>query len=452
MSSYFLVKYFLFVFLLQMLITGGDLKAQQQRLITVDSLFSMAERNSKQIDMARQHIGISEQGTSIAKSARLPELGAAANLGYLSNAEVWDNHLQNAGAVIMPHVSNSFSLDASLTVFKGKSIANGIEKAKLGEQLSYLDYQKNKEDIQLLLFSKYLDLFTLSNQEKVYAQNIDLANKRLSDIQKLNREGMITNNDVIRSKLQITDLQLKQKEIINNIAIINKDISVVIGLPEGTEIQVDTALYKLVWQDVPLPDYLENRESRIPELEAADVQEKIASREVALTKADKFPAISLYAGDETQRPFLYSIPPQDIYMHLFQAGIRLRYNISSLYQSGQHIRKAEQERHLAQTQKEWLMQQSEIEIHQAYVKFNEAKDTYHMLEESFLLGQDNYRVMEKKYLNQLAVMTDILDASTALLSSQLNLSNARIAIVYRWYNLKKVSGNFDYISKTDLKK
>lgn len=430
----------------------GALQAQEKKLLTIDSLFALAEKNSKQIGIAREQAAISAQVTAIARSERLPEINMGASLGYLSNAEVWDKHFHQPETVIMPHVSNSFSLDASMTIFGGNVLTQQIEKAKLGEQLSHLDFQKSKEDIQLLLLARYLDLFTLFNQEKIYGQNIALANSRLRNIIKLHKEGMVTNNDVIRSQLQLTDLKLRQTEITNHITIVNKDLAVILGLPDDTRIQVDTSLYKREFEDSPLQDYLDLRLSHSPELQAAKVREKIASKEVRLARAEKLPRLSVFAGDEVQRPFLYSIPPMDIYMHMFQTGLRLRYNLSSLYHAKYRIRKAEQQAHLAETQKDWELQRSEMEIHEAYIKFKEARDTYNTLNESYNLARDNYRVMEKKYLNQLAVMTDILDASTQLLSSQLNLSNARINIIYRWYNLKKVSGNLEDTLANDTSK
>src|SRR5690606_29730438 len=154
------------------------------------------------------------QVTAIEKQdAYLPEIDAGASVGYISNAHVWDNHFNYEQTVMMPHTTMGFSVEAGYTVFNGGKTQNGIQKAKLEEQIAALDYQKDKEDIQFLLLARYLDLFTLNNQQRIYRQNIALADQRLSNIQKLVQQGMLTHNDVVRSQLQLTDLKLQQTEI-----------------------------------------------------------------------------------------------------------------------------------------------------------------------------------------------------------------------------------------------
>lgn len=417
--------------------------AQKTTYLPIDSLFSLAERNSKQLSISRRKIEVSQSNTDIAKERQLPTIDAGFTLGYISNAAVWNNHFDYQSTVKMPHVSNNYSVSAGMDVFHGKAIKNNIAKAGLEEQIAALDYKKDKEDIQFLLLSKYLDLATLYNQQKVYKQNIALAQKRLEDINKLNKQGMVTHNDIVRSQLQLTELKLALTEINNSLDITSNELATVVGIDSSSWISVDSTIFQKQYEDRLLSKLLDSSHSKIPELEAAATKMKIADKDIAISKAEKLPVISLYAGDALNRPFLYTLEPQDIYMHFFQGGIKLQYNISSLYTAKKHIDKAKTTYQIASEQKDWLQQKADMTIHAAYVKWEEAKDKYKTEQESFLLAKDNYRVVDQKYLNQLSVLTDMLDASTALLNSQLNLANAQVGEIYQWYYLKKVSGDWD---------
>ena len=46
-----------------------------------------------------------------------------------------------------------------------------------------------------------------------------------------------------------------------------------------------------------------------------------------------------------------------------------------------------------------------------------------------------------RYLNGLSLVTDMLDASNIQLSSELELTNARIGILYQYYLLKRTIGS-----------
>jgi outer membrane protein TolC len=56
------------------------------------------------------------------------------------------------------------------------------------------------------------------------------------------------------------------------------------------------------------------------------------------------------------------------------------------------------------------------------------------------LATENYQIVENRYNNQLALLTDMLDASTAKLDAEVRLVNARVNIIYYYYLLKQNSG------------
>lgn len=218
--------------------------AQQTLILKLDSLFVLADRNSKVLDISRYKIEMASNATTIEKQkAYLPELGASLSYGYLSNSQVWDNHFNYESTVKVPHISTDFSLEAGYKIFNGNASKNKIAKSKLQEQIAQLNYQKDKEDIQFLLLAKYLDLETLKNQEMVFLENIALAEKRIFNVQKLIEQGLLTHNEKVRSDLQLTEFKQQLDEVRNNISIVNHDLNVVLGLPKETIIEPDPSLF-----------------------------------------------------------------------------------------------------------------------------------------------------------------------------------------------------------------
>ena len=59
------------------------------------------------------------------------------------------------------------------------------------------------------------------------------------------------------------------------------------------------------------------------------------------------------------------------------------------------------------------------------------------------LANENYSVVNTRFENDMALLTDMLDASVAKLDSEVRLVNARINILLAFYQLKFISGTLN---------
>lgn len=56
------------------------------------------------------------------------------------------------------------------------------------------------------------------------------------------------------------------------------------------------------------------------------------------------------------------------------------------------------------------------------------------------LARQNYQVVNNRYLNQLAIITDMIDATNMKLDAELGEVDARINIAYAYYKMKYIAG------------
>jgi outer membrane protein TolC len=56
------------------------------------------------------------------------------------------------------------------------------------------------------------------------------------------------------------------------------------------------------------------------------------------------------------------------------------------------------------------------------------------------LARQNYQVVNDRYLNQLALVTDMIDASNVKLDAELGEADARINVAYAYYRLMYIAG------------
>ena len=93
-----------------------------------------------------------------------------------------------------------------------------------------------------------------------------------------------------------------------------------------------------------------------------------------------------------------------------------------------------------QESRTYNLQNIEMDVHSAFVKYYESLQQRELMNESQRLADENYKIIEDKYLNQLAITAEMTDAATAKLDSELQLSNAEINVLFQYYNLLKSTG------------
>ena len=82
----------------------------------------------------------------------------------------------------------------------------------------------------------------------------------------------------------------------------------------------------------------------------------------------------------------------------------------------------------------------ENKVHEAYVNLQEAYIRLRTQKKSVQLAHENFNIVRQRYVNGLALITDMLDASNTQLDMELQLANYQVGILYQYYLLKKIVG------------
>lgn len=408
--------------------------------LTMEQIFDLAVANSEALKITAASSEIAHQKIEIVKLGRLPGITTGLNYGYVSNSEIWNPSFSTHITAQIPHHLTQLSLQASEVVFKGGEINNTIKKATLEEQIVALNHDKNIEDIKFLVMARYLDIYRQINQRKVYVNNAKLSKGRLQNILAMQKQGMVTNNDVLRTKLIISDLELAIRKTDNNIVILDKQLNMVVGLEETVRLTPDSTLIARTQAGKSIDYFLNEayRENNDLKIAAAEIQ--VAQTNLKLLGADRYPEISLFAASNFQRPFTNTLPAIDIYYNVWQAGMSIKYNISSVYQSPRKITSGKMQEKQAQHKETLQKQNVDVAVTTAYIKYNEAKDELVTFRDDLKSAEENYRIVEKKYFNQLALLTDMIDAINTKIEAELKVTNAEINVVYSWYQILKATG------------
>ena len=261
---------------------------------------------------------------------------------------------------------------------------------------------------------------------------------RLKDIRKMKEDGIITNNDVLRSELQLTNDRLALTEAENNIELCSMQLDILLGIDETLLIVPDTTLLA---QTVMLPGYencVADAYQNNPKMQIARQQNALAQTQTQAARNEYLPKISLYANNTLARPITRTMADQ--FSNSWNVGVKISYSLSSLYKNRKNVSERRSNELYYQNEEERMKQSLRITIRQAYLDHAEALQRVNALNLSVQQARENYRIVQNRYLGQLAILTDLLDANNVLLSAELELTVARVTALYTYYELLNACG------------
>lgn len=415
------------------------LNAQEIHPLKLDSLFRLGMENSLKLRASKIQESIAAEKVKSALTSRLPDISLGATAGYIGQPTLFRQGLKGVVHPDVPDWSHNYNVEITQPVYQGGKIRHSIRKARMEEERTSLYYSDNQAEIKLDLLRRYMDLFTLYKQKELFERNIEESEIRLKDISRMRKEGIVTRNDEIRSELQLTNDKLSLQETENDISIISQQLDIVLGLDENLLPLPDSALLSQPFPLLTFEEYLQTAFLHYPGLKIARCNTRIAATDVKLSKADYLPSLSLHTGNTLSRPVSSSM--EDLFTNNWNIALSLSYNLSSFYQNKHKVREAIQSVYLYKNAEEEVMQEIRTHVKSAFIRHNEALDRVRSLRLSVRQAEENYRIVNNRYLNQLSILTDLLDASNVRLEAELQLTAARAETVFTYYQLLRSCGN-----------
>jgi len=411
----------------------------QSRTMGIEEMFRLADENSKSIQTYRTGKEVSDENLKAAKAQRLPDISASLSGSYWGNGKLWDRDFSNATKIDMPHWGNNFALEAQQVVYAGGAISSGIELAELEKQLAEMDWQKNRQDIRFLLVEHYLNLYKLHNQIEVLHKNLELTDQLIANMQARLEEGTALENDITRYELQRETLRLQLAKVEDACKIANHQLVITLHLPEGTVVQPDTTLNDSQIQTMSEANWQELAAQNNLNLQQAETGIKVNRQRVKMERSERLPKISLVAAEHLDGPITIEVPVLDNNFNYWYVGVGVKYNISSLFKNNRKLKAARLNVRKAQETYELAQEQTNHAVQESYVNFLTSFTDLRTQQKSVELADQNYSVTSNRYQNDLALLTDMLDASNMKLSADLGLVNARINVIYNYYKMKYIT-------------
>lgn len=402
--------------------------AQETKMLTTDEAVDLGIRNSKSLKIDEAQIREAAVNLTEAKDRKLPSLKVSGSALALAHANVDLKMMSGGGGGTKPNSAFFGNLSASMPLFAGGRLKYGVQSAELLIEASKLNAENDKQNVAYTILQAYNNLFKAEQMIKVLQENLSASRKRDETFLKLENNGVIPRNDRLKANLQTSNIELQLLEAENNFAITNVNMDLLLGLPETTQIKLDSQYDTEISGSQPLQYYLGEALSHRNDLKSLDLKRKALALGTKAAKAENLPSIALTGGYVAAE-----VPNVLTVTNAANIGLGVSYNIDQLWKSNTNWEKSKIQEEQLDARNALLNDQIKLEVSHDYQNAELAKKKIEVYEKAYVQAEENYRITKNKYDNGLSTMTELLDADAAKISASMNVitSKADAALAYK---------------------
>ena len=342
------------------------------------------------------------------------------NNGYLDPSTL--SGLSGAGGPgkIIVGDDDNYSVNLSLEqpLFTGFALTNNLKIANYQKKNSELSFRRSKEQVWLSTTLAYWGLIRANEFVKVTEESIIQLESHVEDLKNLLQAGIIIENDLLRAKLALSNVQLQNVRAANGVRLANTALCNVLAIDQSTVIVPTETANTNNAALLSLDDLSHQAIGSRPDYLAVANSLKILDRVKAIRKAEYLPKLAFVANYDWKRPNREYEPE---FYKSWNINLVATMNIFNWGQRHHEIQKVKAQKRQLTEFHEQLADYVRFEVRQAYQLVEESRQAVKIAEQAVAQAEENFRVTSTNYEAGVLTNTDLLDAQTGLTQAKIVL-------------------------------
>jgi outer membrane protein TolC len=328
------------------------------------------------------------------------------------------------GFVINPKDIHQFTATVSQPIFSGFSRWTQYEISALGLDIATLLEQETRQDLILEVKKAYFEVLQKEKLERVAQQAVTQLAAQAKVSRNFYDVGMVPKNDFLQAEVELANAEQDLVVAKNDVQLARSRFNTALRRPVDAPFTAEDALTYEVFTRT-YEDCVETALRQRTEMQIADLEVQTAERQVKLTKAGYYPSIDVQAnyykrGDDPALDGGEGIYKDEEWNVLATASWTFWEWGKTRYGTQEKLRRLSQ----ARLNRIGIEDNIRQQVKGAYLSVKAAENAILTVEKAVEQAEENYRMNQERYKEQVATSTDVLDAQTLLTRTQTNYFNA----------------------------
>lgn len=331
------------------------------------------------------------------------------------------------------------SLSASMPIF----IYNVFESIKLGRkdvEISTEKLRENKINLAANIKTTYFNVLLLRKTREVINQSYQNALANLKNIQKLNANGMVSDYDLIRIKVQVDNIYPNLVQAENAYSNLLNVLKVLLNIDVRTPVELDiNELVSYNFSELASPDssWLSSN-STLRQLTLTSQMLTIQERMVKGANYPSLVAIGNYQYQTQANDYNFSsyrwVPTSLV-------GLQLNVPLFSGFSVRRQLNQVRISQKQLDLQRQFTQNNLSIQVQNAINAVNAAVKKVNSATGNVELAQKGYSIAQTRYNTGQATLLELNDAENAMLQAKLNLIQAQMEYLVAKTDYEKIIGS-----------
>jgi len=412
-------KPFKFIFPLLLILIGlPGLVSAAPKIYTYEQCVEMALTRNPQVLASIERKSQAEWQKRSAYDNFLPKLNMDYSYTYLDDETDWDTGVDSLS--ITKHDNYMMGLHIDQPLFTGFRLTETYKLADLGLKVAISDEQLANLDIVFRTARAYYNYLMFQKLEQVANVAMEQLTSHLYDSEQFFKNEVIPLNDLLQSKVHLANAQQDLQIAESHTQIARMALATVIKEPLTLEFEVkDSPDLDPLTGDVETFTHqaLKGR----PELRRANYHLEATRKHITLAKSTYYPEVFLRASHNRYGDNLWvdGNGLSDIQdSRNSTIGVYASWELFSWGQTKHEINRATAASRESRQALEGVIDEIKLEVQRNFIGAETAHKNIDTAQLAVDQAEENLRMVELRYKNQIATNTNVLDANTLLTDTQ----------------------------------
>jgi len=426
---------------------SGSSKIAASEILALDESIKIALERSLSVRSADEEIKAKEFEELSLKADFYPKLSTSYKYTRLDNSTVND-----AKYTAYPYPSFSprefspldtdtyqFNITATQPLFTGWRLTIVRDLAALGVDTAKIQKETVIQDLVLNVKEAYFGILKAEKLAKVAEQSVELLEAQLKVSQAFYDEGIIAKNDLLQTEVQMAQVRQDLIKATNGVELAKSLFNKLLRRELNQDLKIKDILdyypIKLL-----LDQCMEKAEQNRPEIKEVSLNVMSAEKTIDLNKSSYYPSVTLIGNyqRETDDILLASNPGED--PDNWTITLQGEWTFWEWKKKRHDVAAARAKLAKANYILKEIKDNIQLEVKEAYLLLREAEKNILVAKKAVVQAEENFRMNEERYKQQVATSTDVLDALTLLTQARTNYFNALSEHNTAWARLERAMG------------